>query len=426
MELPVRIIFLREKFIYNLTGTEIYTELIQYRKEAEQELQKILEFWMENALDEDEGGFIGKLDHKNQKFSMAPKGSVLNSRILWAFSSAACLTGEPAYRKIAERAFEYLQKHFIDPLYGGVYWTVDNKGNPLDTKKQVYALAFAIYGLSEYHALTNDETSREKAISIYRDIMRHTHDEKYGGYVEALSRDWKSIGDVRLSTKDVNERKSMNTHLHVLEAFAALYKIWPNAGLKQNIRELVQIFIRRIFSESTHHLQLFFDDEWKSKGNIISYGHDIEAAWLVPECTLLLDDPRLMEKVNEFSLKLTEAATEGLDTDGGLWYEYDASSRKLVKEKHSWPQAEAMIGFLHAGILSKEEKYYRISLKSWEFVKKYIHDKNGGEWLWGIHENYSPMDHEDKVGIWKCPYHNSRACIEVIRRIGEIKNADPS
>jgi mannobiose 2-epimerase len=322
---------------------------------------------------------------------------------------------------VAARAFHYLADHFMDDVYGGVFWTVDYKGAPLDAKKQIYALAFAMYGFSEYHRVAGDENAKQLAIQLYKDIVLHSYDEKNGGYIEALTRDWKEIKDARLSEKDANEPKSMNTHLHVLEGFASLYRCWPDETLKQRLKELVEIFLSHIISESGH-LDLFFNDEWHTKHEFISYGHDIEAAWLVQEAAELINDKALLEKVKVKSIHLADAATEGLDSDGGLWYEYDLVNHELIKQKHSWPQAEAMVGFFNAWQITGAEKYLHHSLNSWEFVKHYLLDKNCGEWYWGVNEDHSPMKTEDKAGIWKCPYHNSRACMEIINRVNSILN----
>jgi len=394
--------------------------LEQYRREMEQELEDILAYWMKFTIDKQNGGFVGKIDHNNKIYPDAPKGSVLNSRILWTFSAAHNLTGRQEYLAVAERAFQYFAQSFIDKEFGGIYWTVDYKGHPLDTKKQIYALSFAVYGLSEFYRASGNENALKTAIEIYNDIIKHSYDEKNGGYIEALTRDWKEIGDLRLSAKDANEKKSMNTHLHVLEAFVNLHHVSPTELLKVQLHELIQLFTEHIISKKTNHLILFFDDEWNEKSQVISYGHDIEAGWLVQEVAEAIDDRLLLAKVKDRSLALTKAAEEGLDEDGGLWYEYDPEHDHLMKQKHSWPQAEAMIGFFNAWQNTGDEKYLNQSMKSWEFVKKYIHDKNGGEWYWGVNEDYSPMTTEDKVGIWKCPYHNSRACIEIIKRINSL------
>ena len=395
--------------------------LEQYHKEMHLELHSILDYWMQYTVDEVNGGFIGRVDHQNKIYREAPKGSVLNSRILWTFSSAYMLTRKKTYLQMAERAFQYLTEYFIDKEYGGVYWTVDHKGLPLDTKKQVYALSFAVYGLSEYYRASGNEQALAHAIQLYSDIQKFSYDAVNGGYIEALARNWDPVDDLRLSEKDANEPKSMNTHLHVLEGFAGLYSTWPDASLKMHLKELVELFNDHIISKESGHLVLFFDMEWNERSGIHSYGHDIEAAWLLQEAAELCDNDLLLEKVRKYSLVLTQAAAEGLDKDGGLWYEYDSSKHHLVKEKHSWPQVEAMVGFFNAWQNTGDEKYLRHSLNSWQFVKKYIRD-NTGEWYWGVFEDARPMLKEDKAGIWKCPYHNSRACIEIIKRIRQIRN----
>jgi cellobiose epimerase len=394
--------------------------LEQYRKEMRQELDAILAYWMKFTIDKEEGGFVGKIDHNNKIYPDAPKGSVLNSRILWTFSAAYTLTKKQEYLVIAERAFKYLVDYFVDKEFGGVFWIVDYKGQPLDTKKQIYALSFAVYGLSEFYRASKNEIALQYAIDIYNEIVKHSYDEKNGGYLEALTREWKEINDLRLSAKDANEKKSMNTHLHVLEAFVNLHRVSPTELLKVQLHELIRLFTENIISGKTNHLVLFFDDEWNERSQIVSYGHDVEAAWLIQEAAEVIDDNSLLLNVKERSLALAKAAAKGLDVDGGLWYEYDPEQHHLIKQKHSWPQAEAMIGFFNAWQNSGDETYLEQSLKSWEFVKKYIHDKTSGEWYWGVNEDYSPMNKEDKVGIWKCPYHNSRACIEIINRINSI------
>ena len=388
-------------------------ELKKYRIELQQELKAILDYWIKNTIDEINGGFVGKIDHSGKVYNDAPKGAVLNSRILWTFSAAYNLTREPVYLNIAARAFQYVQDYIVDKEYGGVYWAVDHKGRPLETEKEIYALSFAIYGLSEYFKASGNESSRKLAVMIYDDILKYSYDKKNGGYIEGFSRDWKQIPERRLGT----EKKSMNTHLHLLEAFSNLLTTWNDSEVFEKVKELVAIFQDHIISSKTSHLVLFFDEGWNEKSRMISYGHDIEAAWLILEAAEKLKDDRLIEKVKTSSIKVTNAAAEGLDGDGGLWYEYDVDKKHLLKEKHWWPQSEAMVGFFNAWEITKDEKYLKQSIKTWEFVKEHLLDKKLGEWYWGVKEDLSPMPNADKVGIWKCPYHNSRACIEIINRI---------
>jgi cellobiose epimerase len=393
--------------------------LEQYKKEQERELQNILTYWMNHAIDVEHDGFYGKLDHENNVYPEAPKGSVLNSRILWTFSRAYNYSGNENHLSIAQRAYRYIINHFYDNENGGVYWSVDYKGKPLDTKKQIYALAFAIYGLSEYVLASRSEEAKKYAIDLYGAIEKYSHDQEHQGYIEALTKDWQEITDLRLSAKDANERKSMNTHLHVLEGYANLYRIWPAQKLKENIIELIHLFLSHIIDQRTNHLALFFGDNWEVRSHITSYGHDIEAAWLVQEAAEIIGEEELVNEVKKRSIKIAEAATEGLDKDGGLWYEYEIDQQHLIKEKHWWVQSEAMVGFFNAWQLSGREEFLNHSLNSWAFIKQHILHPNG-EWAWGIHEDGTFMQGEDKVGLWKCPYHNSRACIEIIERIDSM------
>ncbi len=392
------------------------TFLDTYRAEMEDELKAILSYWVNHAVDIQNGGFFGKVDNDNMPDESAAKGSVLNSRILWSFSAAYNATKNVQYLQMAERAYKYISRYFIDKEFKGFYWTVDHRGNPLETKKQIYAQAFAVYGMSEYFKATEDEDVKQQAIALYEAIVKYSYDSQYGGFIEALSREWKQTDELRLSAKDANEKKSMNTHLHVLEAFANLYIIWPDAKLKQHIADLLQIFIDHIVDAEQHHLRLFFNEQWKSSGNIHSYGHDIEAAWLLQEAAEVINDESLLEEIKQLSIKIAVAASEGLAADGGLWYEYDADADHLVKEKHSWPQAEAMIGFYHAWQLTNDDAYLKQSWGSWQFIKDHIRHQEKGEWFWGVNEDYSIMAGQDKIGLWKCPYHNSRACLEILKR----------
>jgi mannobiose 2-epimerase len=395
---------------------EMNDDLVKYRTEMQQELGNILAYWMRHTIDEENGGFYGRIENDNTARKEAPKGSVLNSRILWTFSAAYSQTKNATFLTIAHRAYNYVIDYFVDKTYGGVFWSVDFLGRPLDTKKQIYAIAFAVYGITEYYAATKDPKALQIGLDLYHSIITRSYDEKKGGYIEALTREWNEITDLRLSAKDFNEKKSMNTHLHVLEAFANLYKVWPDETLKQQINELIHIFLHHIIDPNTNHLILFFAEDWNAKSNIISYGDDIEAAWLLQEAATAIHDEDLIRKVKDCSIKLAEAAGKGLDNDGGLWYEKQAEH--LVKEKHWWPQAEAMVGFYNAYQLTNDYSFLQKSIASWNFIQKHILDKKNGEWFWGVKEDYSIMHGEDKVGLWKGPYHNGRACMELLKRIG--------
>jgi mannobiose 2-epimerase len=404
------------------TAPAINQALLTYRNEAVAELYNIMSYWLTYTPDLENGGFYGKINHDNNIYPDAPKGAVLHARVLWAFSAAYNLETNETYLLQARRAYQYISEYFIDPEFGGVYWTVNYRGQPLDTKKQVYANAFVIYALAEFYTATRDEEVKELTIQLYHLLIEKSYDAEQTGYLEAFTREWQEIADLRLSAKDANEKKTMNTHLHVLEAYTNLYRIWPDDGLKQQISTLLHNFLDHIIDTHNGHLVLFFDEHWNRKSDTISYGHDIEAAWLLLESAEVIANYELVEKLKVLAVKMADATTEGLDADGGLWYEYEPTEQQLIQEKHWWVQSEAMVGFLNAWQISRDEKYAELSLNNWAFVKSSILDKKGGEWVWGVYADGSLMPGEDKVGVWKCPYHNSRACIEIARRLARFNH----
>ncbi|MDR6783814.1 mannobiose 2-epimerase [Pedobacter africanus] len=380
--------------------------LATFRAELTTELSGILDWWMTYTVDQEHGGFYGKVDNDNIADTQAEKGLVLNARILYTFSSAYSLNGKKAYLTIAQRAFDYLITHFLDTEYGGFYWAVDFTGKPSASKKQVYGQAFVIYALAEYIKIAPNEKALDLAKNTFELLEQYSFDPVNTGYVEALSRTWEALEDLRLSDKDRNEKKSMNTHLHVIEAYTNLYTVWPDNKLKQAIKKLLSNFKDHIIDKSSYHLQLFFAENWEVRSNTFSFGHDIEAAWLLLESATVLKDEGEIRAFQKLALQLTEAAAEGLAEDGGLWEE----------EAHWWPQAEAMVGFLNAWQNSADIRYFQQSVQSWSFIKRHLKNDKG-EWHWGVHRDYTPMAGEDKAGFWKCPYHNGRACIEIIKRL---------
>jgi mannobiose 2-epimerase len=386
------------------------------------ELINILQYWERNTVDEKHGGFYGQLNNLNEINDTAAKGVVLNARILFTFSAAAgCLKNE-AYIAIADRAFNYLQQYFTDAANGGVYWSVAYTGQPLDTKKQVYAQAFAIYAYAGYFLATGSKAAKTAAIELFHLLEKHSYDNEFGGYIEALTASWQPIDDLRLSDKDANEPKSMNTHLHVLEAYTNLYRIWPEAVLYEKIEKLLAIFNNHIIDKNTCHLQLFFAMDWQVRSNIFSYGHDIEAAWLLQEAAEVIGSNDWITITQKLALQMAEAAARGLDNDGGLWYENDLANNHFIYEKHWWPQAEALVGFFNAWQISGQQHWLDKTLSVWQFIQRYIIDHTNGEWYWGVGKDYSIMQREDKAGFWKCPYHNGRALMEMIHRAGSRRS----
>ncbi len=387
------------------------------RNEMEGELNRILDYWETHSVDSERGGFFGRIDENNKVYANAPRGSVLNARILWAFSAAFRHTKKPEHLKLASRAFDYIRDFLRDKEYGGLYWSVDYRGQPLETHKQVYAQAFGIYAMSEYFRVSGSLEALEMAQDWHHLIENYARDRKQGGYIDAFARHWGPLDNKKLSEKDENAPKTMNTHLHVVEAYANLFEVWPDKTLRSDILELLTLFDQRIIDKKTAHLGLFFTEGWQTETTLISYGHDIEAGWLLQNCAESVADRAAIFRAGENAIRITDAAMEGLDADGGLWYEYDVLEGRTIPEKHWWPQAEALVGLCNAWQLTKDSKYPEALLKNWAFIRAHILDKEKGEWFWGVDEKENRMTGQDKIGIWKCPYHNTRACLELIRRL---------
>ncbi len=382
-------------------------------------LQNILPYWIKNVPDNENGGFYGRITNEQLIDKMAEKGAILNARILYTFSAAYRLYNNKLYKAMANRAFEFIINHFIDREYGGVFWSVDYKGNPLVTKKQFYALAFVIYALSEYYKINNEENVLKEAINIFNVIEEKAFDKINGGYIEALDRDWKQLADMRLSAKDMNVAKSMNTHLHIIEAYTNLYRVHKDNQLKIRLVELYDIFRKHIIDASSNHLILFFDEKWNRLSDVISYGHDIEASWLLHEAALVSGDKSRIADAEKLAVRIVDGVYEGIDEEGALRYEYDPK-HGFLKVREWWPQAEAVVGFLNAYQLSEDEKYLDSALKVCRIIDRYFIDRQFGEWFFRVDETGKPVEKEDKVGFWKCPYHNSRMAFEVKERYRKI------
>lgn len=379
----------------------------------------ILPYWMNRMVDEQHGGFYGRITGTEELMPQAEKGAILHARILWTYAAAYHFLHRPEYLAMATRAKAYIIDRFLDRDFGGIYWSLNYKGEPLDTKKQIYAIGFAIYGLSEYHRATGDEEALEVAIRLFRDIEHHSFDPLKNGYCEALTREWKEMADMRLSEKDANERKTMNTHLHILEPYTNLYRVWKDDGLKQQLRNLVTLFTDRILDSETCHLQLFFDDDWNNKYRIVSYGHDIEASWLIHEAALALGDADLLAKVKPVVKRIASAAAEGFTSKGGMIYEKNLDTHHLDADRHWWVQAETVVGYMNLYQHFGDEDALQKALDCWEFIKARLMDKEHGEWYWSIRADDTVNREEDKAGFWKCPYHNGRMCMEVMERWGD-------
>ena len=384
----------------------------------------ILPFWARYAVDRENGGFYGKIDCDLKIDAQAPRSAVINARILWTYA-AACRLIDPKYRDMADRAWNYIADKFWDPEYGGIYWTVDYLGRAISDRKQIYAQAFAIYGMAEYFRATGNADSLQRARQLYGFIEQHSYDPVCKGYIEARARNWGALEDMRLSEKDLNSPKSMNTHLHILEAYTNLLRVWRDPGLLARQTELLEVTMDRIVDERTAHFRMFFDNQWNSLTDHISYGHDIEGSWLMVEAAEVVGDAALLGRARKLAVRMADAvAKEAVDRDGSIFYEANSAGVFVDPNKHWWAQAEAVVGFYNAYQLTGEERFRELSYRAWDFIEAKVVDRAHGEWHAKLKPDGTPFqEREDSdaclVGPWKCPYHNSRACYEMLDRLKE-------
>jgi len=398
--------------------------LRDYAQRIETELkQNILPFWIKQVVDHDRGDFFGELTNELEIHRDVERGALLSTRILWTYSAAYRQSQDSVLLEMARRAYDDLEKNFQDHQYGGYYWSVTSEGKPLRTRKQVYGQAFAIYALSEYHRASGLREPLDQAIAIYHLLEKHAREPKFDGYLEAYSREWGHIDDMRLGEADMNEPKSQNTHLHVMEAYTNLLRVWPDAGLKRSQTELLDVMLNRILDTQSHHLGLFFAEDWTPRSSAVSYGHDIEACWLLMEAASVLGDADLTARIKDEVLKIAAATiAQGVDADGAIYNEGDARGVTNTN-KEWWPQAEAVVGFINAYELDQDERFLQAALRCWDFIEARIIDRVHGEWFRGVTREGTVLQDECKVSFWKCPYHNGRACMEAATRLRAIATA---
>ena len=411
--------------------------------------QNILRFWLDKMQDRENGGFYGRIDGSGQLHPDAEKGAILNARILWTFSAAYRVLGIEEYLDAATCAKDYIIDYFIDKEYGGVFWSVDSKGRPLDTKKQFYAIGFAIYGMSEYARATGDREALECALQLFDCIEEHALDREYNGYIEACTRDWGKIADMRLSELDANFPKSQNTHLHIIEPYANLFRCLKEFQAKTTcdyvsvigsvlpieiavpqetfirveaaLRNIIGIFTDHILNPETHHLDLFFEMDWtRGAGHLESYGHDIECSWLIHEAALVLDDKQVLDKVEPVVRMVAEASEKGLRPDGSMIHEANLTTGHVDDDLHWWVQAENVVGWFNIYQHFGDKEALSRADQCWTYIKDQLIDWENGEWYWSRHPDGTLNTVDDKAGFWKCPYHNGRMCLEILERTEEM------
>ncbi len=390
------------------------------RRFSDQLFGHILPFWSGPAVDHEHGGWMACLSNDLKPDRSQPKGLIVHSRILWAFSAAFRARPEAGYQQMATRALDFLMSRFWDDTHGGAFWRLNDRGQVLENVKKTYGQAFVIYALAEYSQAFGPDAVKPRLIQSFELLEQYAHDPLHGGYFEVCSRDWSAVLDAALSEKDLAEKKSMNSHLHVLEAYTNLYRVWKDPRVGGRLRELIQLFEQHILDSRTNHFHHFFDEQWRVRSDTYTFGHDIEGSWLLCEAAEVLGDAALLERIRGVALRMAEAAwTEGLDQDGGLCYEGRAG--KIIEaRKECWPQAEAVIGFLNAFQISGKQKYFESAVRVWEYIDRHLVDRVHGEWFWRINHDGKPDPTLPKVSEWKGPYHGSRMCLEAMHRLERL------
>ena len=382
-----------------------------FKKEVRENLTScILPYWLK--LKDPRGGFYGEVKADGTVLRDASRGVILNARIIWSFAAAYQAIPDKEYLLAAIHAKDWFLNHFCDHKYGGVYWSVAADGTREDTKKQLYAQGFAIYGLSELYKVTKDDEVLKAAVNIYRVVETYFADKEFGGYTEALARDFSPPEDMSLSAHDINADKTMNSHLHILEAYANLYQVWPDAGLKKAVEQLLDIIGTKVMN-ADGHLQLYFRRNWSVLPGGVSFGHDIETSWLALECAFALKDEAVVERVRPWALAMAHAGNEGLLPDGSMRYErlldgtYDDS-------RQWWVQAETVVGNLWLYRHRGQQCPLQSALAAWSYIRDNLVDPVDGEWWWAILPDGSKDMSQPKAGFWKCPYQNTRMCLQVL------------
>lgn len=382
-----------------------------FAKQMAEHLQgKILPFWM-NLIDKEQGGYYGLVKEDLTLKKDAMKGCILNSRILWTFSTAARILKDERYLPYAKQAFDFMEK-FMDKERGGVIWSVTFDGKPIDTTKHTYCQAFAVYGLAAYYRATGDKKALKRAMDLYRVIEDKCRDE--GGYGEAFQIDFSPESNEKLSENGVMASRTMNTLLHVLEAYAELYRAGGDETVKKAAQDALECFLKVMYNKDLRRLEVFYDADFNSIIDLQSYGHDVEASWLMWDAVEAVIPENEQAEYKAMCLDLLNSVLERAMTDNGF---HNECEKGIVDEKRVWwVQAEAVLGFENAWKLTGDEKYKENLNKVWQFIKAVTIDRrDGGEWYAYTTVEGKPLG-KPMVDEWKCPYHNGRMCLRIAER----------
>jgi mannobiose 2-epimerase len=385
--------------------------------QAERELKgNILPFWLAKVRNAENGGFFGFIDADMVVRKGAARGGLLTCRILWTFSAAYRRYRDGCYLELATWAYRDLVDHFWDAEAGGFFWTIAEQGGAAkEAGKLVYLQVFGIYALAEYYRATGDKIALAKSIATYRLVERHARDPAHGGYFDALDRNWNRRAAAQHYALG-RAPKTVNSHMHILEAYTNLLRAWGDPNLQGSQCELLRVLMQRFIDPCTYHSIPLMTEAWEPIGNAVSYGHDIELSWLILEAAVVLGDAMLMAEVERVSLAVARVTiAEGVDADGGV-ISTGGPAGYTATDKEWWPQAEAAVGFFNAYQISGESRLFEASRRSWDYIEAKFVDRVHGDWIEKVRRDGTPI-RRPKVTLWRCPYHSSRACMELTERV---------
>ena len=372
-------------------------------------------FW-EGMIDRRWGGYFGKMDHNLVLCKDADKGCILNSRILWTFSTAYLTLKDPAFLPYAKHAYEFLERAFLDKSRGGVYWSVTNEGLPSDEQKHTYNFAFAIYGLSAYYDATGDINALHTAKSLMNVIEKNCRD--LAGYLESFSVSFGPHPNDHLSENGVMADRTMNTLLHVMEAYTELHRVSPSLQTESKLKEILLLFKNKLYNPEKQRLEVFFDLDYRTLIDLHSYGHDIEAAWLIDRTVKVLEAEGTSYDLSEITGALTEKIYSAAYDGHSLPAECEKG--KVLTDRVWWVECEAVIGFLNGYERTGDKRFLDASKSVWEFIRDHIIDKRTGScWYAQLKEDGTPDPAKAIADEWTCPYHSARMYFEVLKRLGK-------
>jgi mannobiose 2-epimerase len=383
----------------------------------------ILRFWIDHAIDYEYGGMFGWLDRNGTPIKPGTKSLVVQTRVLWMFSAAYQQNPQPIYQEIASHVLKFLREKMWDSHRGGFYWLVDRGGRLVEDKKQIYGQSFAMFGLAEYAQAFNDRVARQEALDLFHLVDNRAHDDVNGSYHQTYSSDWKKpLNDDRIF--DIPGGKHQCAQTSLLEAFITLYTVTKDSKVHKRLEELLDISINKLVNDHHGYTYIHLTDDWRpTTSNRSSYGHDIKLSWLLTTAAEALGCP-CEPKVKSTTLALVDhVLQDGFDwKQGGIDWEGPASGQAIQKQKAWWVQAEGLVGFLNAYQLTHELRYWKAFEQQARYVFTYFVDHRYGEWF----ENDNPYEQAlgCKTHIWKEPYHQGRACLEIIRRLATLSNGD--